>query len=152
MGRMEYRRRREGKTNYEKRLRLLKSRKTRMVVRKSNKHIIVQFVDYEPKGDIIKVTVTSQSLDKFGWKPRRNTKTAYLTAIYAGKLAKSKGISEFILDSGLYDLVKGGVIYAALNGAIDSGLKTNYDSSILPKGLKDDDSITKIVAKINSSN
>ena len=40
-----FRRKREGKTNYKKRLGLLKSKSLRLVVRKSNKHILVQLVD-----------------------------------------------------------------------------------------------------------
>jgi len=37
-----YRRRREGKTDYAKRLALVKSGKTRMVVRRSNKGLVIQ--------------------------------------------------------------------------------------------------------------
>ena len=48
------RRRREGKTDYRKRLRLLRSRKIRMVVRKSLKNTQVQLVEYK-EGDLIQV-------------------------------------------------------------------------------------------------
>ncbi|HID74143.1 MAG TPA: 50S ribosomal protein L18, partial [Thermoplasmata archaeon] len=39
-----YRRRREGRTDYRRRLALLSSRMTRAVVRRSGRHITVQFV------------------------------------------------------------------------------------------------------------
>ena len=46
-----FRRRREKKTNYEKRLALVKGEKPIMVVRRSNRYITVQFVEFNPKGD-----------------------------------------------------------------------------------------------------
>jgi len=49
------RRRREGKTDYRKRLKLLRSRKVRMVVRKSIKNTQIQFVEYKEGGDNILV-------------------------------------------------------------------------------------------------
>lgn len=47
--RVPFRRRREGKTNYHKRLKLLKSKKPRLVVRKTLNHHIAQIVVYDPK-------------------------------------------------------------------------------------------------------
>ena len=41
------RRRREGKTDYRKRLRLLRSGKVRMVVRKSLKNTQIQLIEYK---------------------------------------------------------------------------------------------------------
>jgi len=58
------RRRREGKTDYRKRLRLLKSRKTRIVVRNSLKNICVQFVGYDEVGDKILASAISKELIK----------------------------------------------------------------------------------------
>ncbi|MEM4756409.1 MAG: hypothetical protein QW594_04745, partial [Candidatus Woesearchaeota archaeon] len=46
-----FRRRRSGKTNYTKRLGLLKSGKPRLVVRKTNTAFIVQLVKHQPNGD-----------------------------------------------------------------------------------------------------
>jgi large subunit ribosomal protein L18 len=42
--RVPWRRRREGKTNYYKRLKLIRSGKPRLVVRRTNKYIIAQIV------------------------------------------------------------------------------------------------------------
>ena len=58
--RTQYKRKREGKTNYKKRLKLLQSRTTRLVIRKSNKHIIAQLTNYYPDGDKVVVGVNSK--------------------------------------------------------------------------------------------
>lgn len=128
-----FRRQIAGKTNYAKRLALVKSRKTRMVIRKSNKSIVVQFVNFDFEGDKTLVTVHSKKLIKlFNWPSRRNVYTAYLTGLYAAKEAKKKNVSEFVLDLGLNPSTKGSVLYAALKGAVDAGLKTAYDDSMIP--------------------
>ena len=61
-----HKRRREGKTDYRKRLKLLKSKKPRLVVRKSLKHVRAQIIKYSPKGDETLVSATSEELKKFG--------------------------------------------------------------------------------------
>src|SRR3989338_2101329 len=128
-----FRRRREGRTNYAKRLALIKSRKTRMVVRKTNSSIIIQFVNFDFNGDKTLITVHSKKLVKlFSWPAKRNVYTAYLTGLYAGKEAKKKNVSEFVLDLGLHRPTKGNVVFAALKGAIDAGLSTPYDEGMVP--------------------
>lgn len=131
--RMPYRRRREGRTNYAKRLAAVKGGKHRMVVRKSNKGIVVQFVEFHPSGDRVSFGATSHVLKKlFGWHAKRNTWTAYLTGLYAGKEAKKKGIAEFVLDIGMHSATKGSIVFAALKGALDAGLKTSYQEEMVP--------------------
>jgi len=49
--RVAFRRRREGKTNYHKRLGLMLSEKPRMVVRKSARNIVLQLVAQGNVGD-----------------------------------------------------------------------------------------------------
>jgi len=127
-------RRRRNLTNYRKRLALLKSTKPRMVVRKSNRSILVQFVNYSEKGDITLAAAHSNELKKFGWQSRGNTPTAYLTALLAGKRAKGKKITEFVLDIGLATPSRGALVFSAVKGAIDSGLKTKYEKEMLDAG------------------
>ncbi len=50
----------------------------------------------------------------------------------AGKLAQEKGVKEFVLDMGMYTPSKGSIIFAALQGAADSGLSTKFDSKMVP--------------------
>lgn len=132
--RIKYRRRRDGKTNFAKRLALVKGGKTRMVVRRSNKGVVVQFVDFEPEGDKTILTVNGTHLAKeHKWPSKRNVWTAYLTGLKAGMMAKEKGVKEFVLDMGMYVPSKGSVIFAALQGAADSGLSTKFDAGIVPQ-------------------
>jgi len=128
---LNYRRRREGKTNYKKRLSLLKSRKLRLVIRKFNKNIIAQLIEYNPKGDIIIASANSKELKKYGWKFNRgNIPAAYLVGLLIGKKAKGK---EAILDIGIQTPINGGRIYSTLKGAIDGGLKIKVEEKVFPK-------------------
>ncbi|MBU1974265.1 MAG: 50S ribosomal protein L18, partial [Nanoarchaeota archaeon] len=45
-----YRRKREGRTNYAKRLTMLIARKTRLVVRLTNQRVIAQLIEFTPQG------------------------------------------------------------------------------------------------------
>jgi len=133
-----FKRRRQGKTDYRQRLKLLKSRKPRIIVRKSNKNIRIQFASYEPHGDLIITTTLGSDLKKYGWDGSFcNTPASYLAGYLAGKRASKKGIKEGILDIGLYSPRKGAKIFAALKGVVDAGIEVPYSEDILP----DDDRI-----------
>ena len=131
---VKYRRHREGKTDYRKRLKLLLSRKPRLVVRRGIWNFTVQTVLYHPDGDRVIVTVHSRYLyKKFGWLGHRgNTPTAYLTGLVAGFKSILKGINEAILDIGRQRATKGNSLFAALKGAVDAGMKIPYGEEILP--------------------
>jgi len=119
---VKFRRRREGKTDYKKRLNLLKSGEVRFVVRVSNKYIICQFVKYETEGDKTILLVSSEKLASYGWKQSgKNKAAAYLIGYLAGKLAKKK-VKKAILDIGLQS-PKNSKLFAALKGAIDAGIE-----------------------------
>ena len=79
------RRRREGVTDYRRRLRLLKSKKVRMVIRKSLKNTQIQFVEYKENGDNILVTDNSKEIvSKYNWKfPTSSTSAAYSIVLIA---------------------------------------------------------------------
>lgn len=125
------RRRRKSLTNYAKRLALVKGNAPRMVVRKSGRGIVVQFVEFSPRGDRVLACGLSPSLRKFGWAPRCNSPTAYLCGMLAAKAAGKKGVKEFNLDIGMQTPSKGSVVFAALRGAMDAGLKTNYPGGMI---------------------
>jgi len=131
--RMPLKRRRLGKTNYRKRLKLLTSEKPRLIVRKTNRYIIVQIARYNEKGDEILVGTTSKVLEKFGWNfSFKNTPAAYLTGLLVGKMAVEKGIKEAILDIGLHSPTKGSKVFAVAKGAIDAGLKIPASEEVFP--------------------
>jgi large subunit ribosomal protein L18 len=126
--------RRSKLTNYHKRLRLLKSGMTRLVIRKSNNATLCQMIEYTEKGDKTIVTATSLDLTKYGYKGHTgNIPAAYLTGYMCGLKAKKKKVKEAILDTGLYRSTKGSVIYAALKGAIDAGINIAADAKIFPE-------------------
>ena len=126
-----FRRRRKNLTNYAKRLALVKGMKPRMVVRKSSTGVLVQFFDLAAAGDRVISSVHSRFLRQYGWAPRCNAPTAYLCGLLAGKAAGKKGAKEFNLDIGMQTPSKGSVVFAALRGAIDSGMKTNYGEEMI---------------------
>lgn len=126
-------RRREGKTDYDQRLQLLKSGKTRAVVRLTNRRAIVQFIDYHPDGDKVRTSANNLHLEDFGWSSKKvNLPSAYLVGFLAGKRAQEEGIHEAVLDIGMNKPEKGGKIFSALNGLIDSGVDIPHDPDILP--------------------
>lgn len=128
-----YRRRREGKTNYRKRLKLLLSKKPRLVVRITNQRVIAQIVEYSPEGDRVLLAVDSTKLRELGWKgDLNNTPASYLLGLLIGKKALEKGISEAILDIGLRSPTKGARVFAVLRGAVEAGLKVPHSEEILP--------------------
>ncbi|MFA5106141.1 MAG: 50S ribosomal protein L18 [Candidatus Micrarchaeia archaeon] len=127
-----FRRKRERVTNYAKRLGLVKASLPRMVVRKSNAGVFVQFVNYDAAGDKPLATVASKSLEKDGWYPRCNAPTAYLAALKCAKAASKAGVKKFVLDIGMQTPSKGAIVFAALQGAIDAGLETSYEKEMVP--------------------
>ncbi len=131
---LKQRRRREGITDYRKRLKLLKSRKIRIVVRNSLKNIRVQFIDYEAEGDKILASAISTDLIKdYNWKySTSTTSAAYLTGILAAKRAIDSGIKEGILDICRRNPVKGSKIFASLKGVLDAGIKCPHNEDKLP--------------------
>ncbi len=128
------RRRREGKTDYRKRLALLKSRTTRIVIRKSIKNTTIQFINYNEKGDTIVAAATSKELlKKYNWSySTSTTPAAYLTGLLAGKRAKEQGITECILDIGRYVPVTGSKVFAGLKGVIDVGIDCPHNEEKIP--------------------
>jgi large subunit ribosomal protein L18 len=135
--RMQFRRREEGKTDYRKRLSLLRSGKPRLVVRHSLKCIRVQLMGFDSIGDKTIVMATSQMLRPLGWGfATDNLPAAYLTGFIAGKLAKVAGVKEAHLDIGLYPSTKGSRMYAAAKGAIDAGLAVPVDDKMVPESSR----------------
>ncbi|MCC7552829.1 50S ribosomal protein L18 [Candidatus Micrarchaeota archaeon] len=128
-----FKRRRSRITNYKKRLGLIKSGLPRMVIRSSNKTIEVQFVQYVENGDKIVHSVNSNTLKKYGWNPKRNSPTAYLTSFLCATQAKKKGITDFVLDIGMKTPSKGAIIFIGAKGALDAGLITPFGEEKLIK-------------------
>lgn len=112
---------------------MLRSRKPRLVVRRSLSHIALQIIAYHPDGDKILASAHSSELKKFGWKTATNNlPAAYLAGLMLGRRAKGKFPEGCVLDMGLRPSTKGSRIYAALKGAIEAGLVIPHGEDILP--------------------
>jgi large subunit ribosomal protein L18 len=130
---VKFRRRREGKTDYRRRLSLLKGNTTRLVVRRTGTRTIVQFVDFDSKGDKVLAAATSAELKKYGWQSAHaNTPSSYLAGLLAAKRAVKAGVAEAVLDVGLAKPVKGGGLFAALKGALDGGVDIPHSDEVIP--------------------
>ena len=131
--RVPFRRRKEGKTDYRKRLKLLMSHKPRVVVRRSNKYIRIQLIVADRQGDRTFVDMTSKELSGYGYEGGgKNLTAAYLTGLLFGKKAIEAGFKEAILDIGLHTPVHGSRVFAALKGVIDSGMEVPHDPVVFP--------------------
>ncbi len=117
------RRRKEGRTDYAKRIALLKGRMPRVVVRRSNRSVTMQVVLYEQSGDKVVAMAHSSELMEFGWIPKRNTPTAYLTGALLARKVLKLNVGECTLDIGLRKPSKASILFAAAKGAVDNGLK-----------------------------
>jgi large subunit ribosomal protein L18 len=153
---MQYRRKREGRTDYQRRLVLLKSGMTRLVIRASNKSIQAQLVEYLPDGDKVLATVRATDLKKLGWNANTgNTPAAYLTGLLLAKKAGSKIKGDVIIDIGLQKHHKGGRLYAVAKGAIDGGLSVRVGEETLPtderaSGAHIDEKLAKLIESVKS--
>ncbi len=127
---VQYRRKREGKTDYKRRMKLLLAGSPRAIIRRTLKRMIVQLAVNGEKGDKIIISADSNQLKKYGWKHSLNLSTSYLTGYLAGAKAKGK-VQEAVADIGFSNYKKGN-IYAALKGIIDGGVSINHDPSIFP--------------------
>jgi large subunit ribosomal protein L18 len=132
--RVQYRRRREKKTDYSARRILATSEYPRFVARVSNKAIIVQITRSEIKGDIVLANASSYELKThYGWKASgKNIPAAYLIGYVAGKKALEIGIDRANLDMGLKRVTTGNKLFAVVQGAIDAGLEIPVDSDVVP--------------------
>ncbi len=131
--RVAFRRRREGKTDYRRRQKLLRSPLPRAVVRKTLNQTLVQIVEADAAGDRVLASARSLDLKEHGWAAGTgNVPAAYLTGYLAGKRAAAKGVKGAVLDIGVQEPTRGGRVFAALQGLIDAGLEVPYSKDILP--------------------
>ena len=135
--RVPFRRRREGKTNYHRRLKLVLSRRNRLIVRSSNKHTIVQVMESAVIGDKLLAQSHSTQLEKeFSWYFNTgNLPSAYLTGYLCGLRAKKAGIEDAILDVGI--LVHDNRMKAAFKGFIDAGVEVPHGEEWFSENTED---------------
>jgi len=154
------RRRRENKTDYGNRLKLLKSETPRIVFRKTNKYVISQYTMSEEARDKVIIGVNSKNLLKYGWPKEfegslKSIPAAYLTGFLIGKKILKEKLKTPIVDFGMIRPIHKTKIYGFLKGLIDSGIEIKHKKETFPeeekikgKNIKKD--FTKIFTKIKS--
>ncbi len=132
------RRKKEAKTDYGKRIKLLKSKTPRVIFRKTNRYIIAQYVTSKEAQDKVEIGVTSRDLKKFGWPEEfegslKSVTASYLTGLLIGKEIIKKKLKTPIVDFGMTRAVRKNRAYAFLNGLIDAGVKIKCDKEFFPE-------------------
>ncbi|MCX8174221.1 MAG: 50S ribosomal protein L18 [Thermoplasmata archaeon] len=132
--RVQMRRKREGKTDYRFRLKMLRSGMPRAVVRKTNRNVIVQVSEFDLKGDRVIVSASGFELKKkFGFQGNTDTTPAsYLAGYLAGKKALKNNVAKAVLDIGFHSPTKGARVFAVLKGLLDAGIEIPHQEEKLP--------------------
>ena len=160
MKRVNKRRRRENKTDYLKRIKLLKGGNPRLVFRKTNRYILSQYITSKEAQDKIEIGVNSKELMSYGWPKQlegslKSIPAAYFTGFLIGKKITEKKLKNPIIDLGMNRAVHKTKIYAFIKGLIDSGVKIKHkketfpeENRIIGKHMKKD--FSKIFGEIKS--
>ena len=135
---IQKRRRREAKTDYLNRIKLLKSGKPRIVFRKTNRYVLAQYVTSKEAQDKVKLGLTSKELIKFGWPEKQKSSlksipASYFTGFLIGKKILKNKLEEPILDFGMIRTLHKTKAYAFLKGVIDSGIKISCKEEGFPE-------------------
>ena len=138
MNKTQKMRRRKNKTDYGKRFKLLKSGMPRLVFRKTNKQIIVQYVESKESQDKVIFNLNSKELLKYGWDEKakgslKSVPASYLTGLMVGNRIKEKKLKKPIVDFGMIRMIRKSGPYAFLKGLIDSGIEIECKDEFFPK-------------------
>ena len=132
------RRRREGKTDYQARLSMIRANAIRIIVRKTNRYMIAQAVENKETKDFTICFANSKELISKGWNEKQNGSlksipAAYLTGILLGNKIKKLNLKKkFILDAGIIESTKGSRVYAVVKGLIDLGINVPCSEEVIP--------------------
>ena len=131
------RRRKENRTDYEKRIGLLKSHTPRIAFRKSSRYVIAQYITSIGAQDKIVMGITSRILLKYGWPEDmkgslKSIPASYLTGFYLGKKILEKKLAVPIIDFGMIRAVNGSRAFAFIRGLVDSEVKIKHEAESFP--------------------
>jgi large subunit ribosomal protein L18 len=136
--RTQKRRRKENRTDYIKRLKLLKSERPRVVFRKTNRFIQSEYIVSDEAQDKVIFGFDSRKLNEYGWDKKhqgslKSITAAYLTGYLTGKTVIKQKLEMPILDAGMNRAIHKNKIYAFLKGMIDSGIKIECKKEFFPE-------------------
>ena len=134
-------RRKEHKTDYLKRLKLLKSGKPRIVFRRTNRYLISQYIKSKEAKDKVILGVDSKELQTYGFPENskgslKSIPASYLTGLLTGKKIISKKLETPIVDFGMLRTIHKTRVYAFLKGLIDAGIKIKCPKDAFPEENK----------------
>jgi large subunit ribosomal protein L18 len=132
------RRRAEGRTDYAKRIKFLKSETPRLVFRKTNRYILAQYVTSNEAQDKVEFGVTSKQLMNFGWPKEfegslKSVPASYLTGLLMGKEIIKNKMEVPIFDIGMTRAISKNKAFAFLKGITDAGVEMNVDEKVFPE-------------------
>ncbi|MCR4327231.1 MAG: 50S ribosomal protein L18 [Nanoarchaeota archaeon] len=150
------RRKSEGKTDYLKRIKLLKSGKPRLVFRKTNSYVISQYVESESAQDKIIFGVNSKILLKYGWPENlkgslKSIPASYLTGYFTAKKIQKEKLGNPIVDLGMQRVIQKTKIFAFIKGLIDGGIKIECPKEKFPEEERLNGKSTKVDLSKNIS-
>lgn len=128
---IEKRRKRESKTDYQKRIKLLKSNLPRLVLRKTNRYVIAQYIKSEESQDKVEIGISSKELLKYGW-PKENKGSlksipaTYFVGLLIGKKIIEKKLKTPIIDFGLHRSTHKSRLYSFVKGLVEAGVEIKY--------------------------
>lgn len=132
------RRRKENKTDYGKRIIMLKGGVPRIVFRKTNRYIIAQYVTSREAQDKVELGITSKSLIGQGWPKEsqgslKSIPAAYLTGFFFGKKIIAEKLETPIIDIGMTRNLHKNKVFGFLKGLKDSGLDIKGEEQYYPE-------------------
>ncbi len=162
---IQKRRRTEGKTDYLKRIKMLKSGMPRVIFRKTNRYVIAQYVTSKEAQDKIEIGISSKKLKEYGWPDEfdgslKSISASYLTGLLIGKEITKKKLETPIVDFGMTRVLSKNRTFAFIKGLVDAGVEIKCPEENFPdeeriegKNMKKDFSKTfkEIKSKIDKS-
>lgn len=157
------RRRQEGKTDYSRRITMLKGDSPRLVFRKTNKFLIAQYVTSREAQDKIEFGVSSKKLINYGWPKEaegslKSIPASYCLGLLIGKIIEENKLKAPILDLGMYRVLPKTKIHSFIKGLVDGGVKLKHEGKLFPeddkikgKYLKNKIQFAEIKIKIDAS-
>jgi large subunit ribosomal protein L18 len=152
------RRQKECKTDYHKRIKLLKGNSPRIVFRKTNKYVVCQYVTSKQAQDKVEMGISSKDLLNYGWPKEfagslKSISASYFLGLLMGKKITQKKLEKPIIDFGMIRNIHKSKIYAFLNGLNDAGIGIKCEKELFPtedriKGKHMKNDISKVFDKI----
>src|SRR3989344_2124893 len=135
------RRRKENKTDYGKRFKLLKGGLPRIVFRKTNRYLVAQYIISSKAQDKVVLGIDSKNLIEYGWPKEsgynlKSIPDSYLLGYLIGKKIVIQKLKNPIADFGMMVSIHKSKIYAFLKGLIDSGIEMTYKKEIFPEEVR----------------